>query len=113
MDALILYTGEHHLQLANYYITELFDILYANNVEQDLLIKLEMKYLKILDHNGIPRAIKKELSTPASAFFSDIVKILYGEEGLDDDEHEKRIYCPKFHGSKKMRDKTRFRCKLS
>lgn len=90
VDALILYTGEHHLQLANYYITELFDILYANNVEQDLLIKLEMKYLKILDHNGIPRAIKKELSTPASAFFSDIVKILYGEEGLDDDEHEKR-----------------------
>ena len=23
------------------------------------------------------------------------------------------VYCPKFHGSKKMRDKTRFRCKLS
>lgn len=90
IDALILYTGEHHLQLANYYITELFDILYANNVEQDLLIKLEMKYLKILDYNGIPRAIKKELSTPASSFFSDIVKILYGEEGLDDDEREKR-----------------------
>ncbi len=89
VDALILYTGEHHLQLSSYYITELFDILYANNVEQDLLIKLEMKYLKILDHNGIPRAIKKELSTPASSFFSDIVKMLYGEESLDDDKREK------------------------
>ena len=29
-------------------------------------------------------------------------------------EQEKlNLYCPKFHGSKKMRDKTRFRCKLS
>lgn len=90
IDALILYTGERHLQLSSYYITELFDILYANNVEQDLLIKLEIKYLKILDYKGIPRAIKKELSDPTSSFFSDMVKILYREEGLDDDESEKR-----------------------
>ena len=41
------------------------------------------------------------------------------EEEMEEDKEKEvemekeRIYCPKFRESKKMRDETRFRCKLS
>lgn len=101
IDALFSFTGNRNLQLGNYYIKELFNILYKSNIEYGILLQLEIKYIEILDYRALPKTLKKEIADPNSSLFSDIIRELYIEDGLTNEEIEN------IRNTKKSEDKER------
>lgn len=78
--ALQYFDGKIHHQLNDYYILELFNVLYINNIETNLLLQLEIKYLDVFEYKTLPKVLKKEIANPDSILFCEIIKEAYKED---------------------------------
>lgn len=88
LKALLVYNKTNNNTMDCHYIDQLFNKLYENDVEADILIKLEIKYSDILTlhNNPLPIHLRKELANPDSSFFSEIITELYLQDSLSQDE---------------------------
>lgn len=88
LNALFLYKGMDKQPIEHYYIEKLFNKLYENSVDPNILIKLEIKYFEILTfyNKPFPKYLKKELSDPNSSLFSEIISIVFLPDALSQDE---------------------------
>lgn len=71
-------------------VKDLFDILYAKNIDQDILLKLEVKYFYIWSYVAIPKIIKKLITDPTSSFFADVIEEAYSKSDINKIENKNK-----------------------
>ncbi len=91
LTALLLFKKSRGNPSEYYYIEQLFQKLYAYEVNSNDLIKLEIKYVDVLTvcDKPFPKTLKKELSNPNSSLFTEIISELYIQDSLPPDERKK------------------------